>query len=285
MYNIRRANSFARKKNKIKFKRYIVSISAFSSLLFIIIAISVLYISKLERFTISDIRILGNEVIDSSDIENIVHDELNGKYLWLFPKTSVFLYPSNNIMDSILDRWMRVSSVDIYADTMTSLTVRLNERKPAYVWCAQKSKPLNDIDDEECYFLDKKGLIFAKAPYFSGPVFLKTYGPVVDVGSYKDTGTEYIGKRFLEKKEFDKIIILKESLNAIGMKAVKFEVLGEDTYQFAIEDGTKIILKKDDNVETVLDNLDSVLEFLSDRKKIDYIDLRFGNKVFYKLAE
>lgn len=284
MYSFRRANNFARKKKKLKFKKYTVVV--FVVLFFIFSALAALgaYISKHERFTISNLRILGNEVVDSGDIEKIVWGQLDSKYFWAFNKRSVFLYPKNILEEYILDKWARISNIDIYADTMTSLTVRIKERAPAYIWCDDKQETLTDyVNNEECYFLDEKGFIFSLAPYFSGPVFFKMYGPTFDTEfKGEESQSIVIGKRFLSKDEFEKIIILKDAFLLLQMEAVAFEVQDNGNYQFIMGDGTKIFFKKEQSIETLLDNLDSVIDFLATGKQIDYIDLRFGNKVFYK---
>jgi len=286
MYSSGRANNFARKKKKIKFKKYTTVVFVVLFLIFSTLVALGAYISKHEKFTISSLRILGNEVVNSEDVEKIVWEEIGGKYLWIFNKESVFLYPKNILESRVLGRWARISNIDIYADTMTSLTVRIEEREPVYIWCDDKQESSSDNITEECYFLDDSGFIFSLAPYFSGPVFFKMHGPIFDT-EFRGEESQglVIGKRFLSKDEFEKIVILKNAFILLEMKAVEFKAQDDENYQFIMEDGAKILFNKEQSVETLLDNLDSSLDALEKNKQLDYIDLRFGNKVFYKFVE
>jgi len=283
MYFNRRAHNFTRNKKKIRLQKYAALFFVAFIFLFFAFILSVSYISGHERFTVSSVRVLGNEVIDTKDIEKTVWEEIGGSYLWVFKKKSVFLYPKNRLEEKILLKWPRAGGIDIYADTMTSLTVRINERGPSHMWCGQaRVEETHDGGNEQCYFIDEDGFIFAEAPYFSGPAFFKAYGPVFETEFYKNTDNGTVGKRFLSEEEFKKMIVLKDAFILIEMKAEEFEVLENDVYQFVMEDGVKIMFNKDQSVERLLDNLDSALEVISSGKQIDYIDLRFGNKVFYR---
>ncbi|MEK7145371.1 MAG: hypothetical protein AAB808_01350 [Patescibacteria group bacterium] len=65
-------------------------------------------------------------------------------------------------------------------------------------------------------------------------------------------------------------------------------IAGVDEYQIYLKNGGRLIISIADDLSKVLENLETILR--SDNLKkalarggvIDYIDLRYGNKVFYK---
>jgi len=226
-----------------------------------------------QKIRISEVAVDGNSVIDGELITNSAEEELNGKYFWLFSRDNVFIYPKSKLEDKILEQYKRILDIDIYADSLTSLVINIAERKPIYIYCGE-SVPESGDEISQCYFLDDTGYIFSKAPYFSGNVFFEFYGYMKG---------DPIGNHFFEEIDFKKIILLKDGIEEIGLPTVMFEIKEEGDYVFHTKTGGKIFFNNRQEYGTVLDNLDSALEdILSLNKKLDYIDLRFGNKVFYK---
>ncbi len=92
-----------------------------------------------------------------------------------------------------------------------------------------------------------------------------------------------VGYYFLDKQDFKKVNLLRGGIDELGLNLISFKIGEEGDYTFYIKGGGKIFFNKNQDYATVLDNLDSALSgILSLNKKINYIDLRFGNKVFYK---
>jgi len=260
-----------RKKTKEKSNRLVFPTAI---LIFLLILTGVFaWQSGNQKIRINKVTIDGSSTMDGEHIVEFVEEELSGKYFWLFNKDNVFIYPKKKLKSNILEQYKRVLEVEISSDGLTSLTINIFERKPEYMYCGE------NISDEieQCYFLDNTGYIFSKAPYFSGNVFFEFYGHIKGnpVGAY-----------FLEETNFKKTILLKDGIEDMGLAVIMFEIVEDDDYIFHIKDGGKIFFNKNQEYGTVLDNLDSALEgILSLDKKIKYIDLRFGNKVFYKFVE
>jgi len=260
-----------RKKTKEKSKHLILPTSI---LILLLILTGVLaWQSSNQKIRINKVTIDGSSTMDGERIIEFAEEELSGKYFWLFNKDNVFIYPKKKLKNNILEQYKRILDIEIYSDSLTSLTLNIFERKPEYMYCGE------NISDEieQCYFLDNTGYIFSKAPYFSGNVFFEFYGHV-------EGGP--IGEHFLEENNFKKTILLKDGIEDIGITVIMFEIGKDNDYVFHIKNGGKIFFNKNQEYGTVLDNLDSALEgILSLDKKIEYIDLRFGNKVFYKFVE
>ncbi len=231
------------------------------------------------KITINKVVISGGSTIYDERILKYARKELAGKYFGLFNKDNAFIYPKKQLENKILEQYKRILDVNIYADGMNSIIINVSERIPKYIYCGENI-PESDSEIGQCYFLDSTGYIFSKAPYFSGDVFFKFYGSV------KDVNDSPIGSYFLDKQDFKKTNLLREGIDGLGIPLVMFEIKTEGDYVFYMKEGGKILFNKNQEYGGVLDNLDSALkDILSLNKKINYIDLRFGNKVFYKFVK
>jgi len=234
-----------------------------------------------EFFTIKNIKIVGNDVTVKEDIENIIVADTAGNYFGLFSRANIIIYPKSKIKKDILNQFKRISQVDIGMSDRDSIEVDVVERKPIALWCTsgQDITEVNLLSDE-CYFLDETGYIFAKAATFTGNVFFKYYGSV-------DGGP--IGVGYFPESKFVNLEAFIKGLENLKIKPIYLSTTPDGDFEAHLAGGSKIIFN-DKDISNTLINLDSLLsknnligeEVIS---SLDYIDLRFGNKLFYKLKE
>lgn len=278
-----------KKRRKVLLKKIL-----FLVFLFVLILVGLSFLSKWEKININGIQVSGNKVVETKMIEEIAREKVSGNYFWFFPKTNFLLYPRVEIARELADRFKRLKDISIGVKNLRTLDISLTERTALYTYCGWAPAEL-DSTSQQCYFMDEDGYIFDEAPYFSGQVYLKFYGLV-----HRPTAEEIVadkenilGSYFFESI-FKKLISLNEILKKIGVKPVIF--FAEDTGDIKIflsstttELGPFIIFKSDADFNQVAENLQSVLatepmqsDFKSKYSSLLYIDLRFGNKVYYK---
>jgi len=87
--------------------------------------------------------------------------------------------------------------------------------------------------------------------------------------------------------EFHRITFFLDFLTPLDLTPTGLEA-GADEYQIQLKNGGRLIINSTDDLSIILKNLETI--FRSDNLKkvlasggiLDYIDLRYGNKVFYK---
>ncbi len=112
-----------------------------------------------EKISINNIKVKGNLVLSSEEIVKFINDEINGRYLNLFSRRNILIYPKNDLEDKILEKYKRILSIDIYSDNFTSIVVNVKERKPKYLYCGENI--FNSDEIGQCYFIDSEGYIFS----------------------------------------------------------------------------------------------------------------------------
>lgn len=262
-----------KKKHKILLKKIF-----FIVFLFVLLLVGLSFLSRWEKININSIQISDNKVVETKMIEKIVQEKISGNYFYFFPKTNFIFYPKKEIVDELTTKFKRIKNISISISNLKTLDISLIERTALYTYCGLAPAELDD-KNQKCYFMDDSGYIFDEAPYFSGEVYLKFYGKT---GAY-----------FFEPN-FSKLISLKETLEKINVKPATFYI--ENTGDIKVflsstttELGPEIIFKANADFNQIVENLQSVLtteplqtEFKTKYSSLLFIDLRFGNKVYYK---
>ncbi|MFA6397669.1 MAG: hypothetical protein WDK96_02375 [Candidatus Paceibacterota bacterium] len=164
--DILKVSEINKKKRKILKTRFV-----FAFIIFIFLVVILSLLSRNKNINIDNIEVLGNNIIDKTEILNVVENDLNGRYLFLFPKRNSLIYQKGRIKNDLLEKLKRISEVKIDLKKWRTLQIEIKERPNEYLWCGDESSIGSNFENN-CYFIDGDGYIFDKAPYFSGDVFL-----------------------------------------------------------------------------------------------------------------
>lgn len=251
-----------------------LKLTAFIAVLVFIIG-GLSWLSKLQALALTDVSVVGNASIDASDIEKIAKQHLAGSYMALFPRSNKMLYPKDAIEQDIKKEFPGISSLNVDSKGH-ALRVTIKERKSAYVWC--KGTP-SDKDTDGCYFMDDTGYIFIDAPKLFGNAYLVYYGQIKSENP--------IGQTFLTPDELASINTLRETLDHKDVSSTAVYAKDEGVRELYLTQGGKIIFKSSQESENLASSIELVklntqLLDKDSSAKLNYIDLRFGNKVYYK---
>lgn len=268
-----------RKKNILKRKIFIFI------LIFLILITCFFFLLRWNRFKISDVEIKGNELLEESVLKEKVNIIIQGHYIYFIPKDNIFLYPERKIKQNLSNEYKRIKDIIFDINKDNKLVINIVEFKGKYLWCGENIK---DIEKRECYFMDENGYVFDKSAFFTGDVYFKFFGPLE-----KNNGN-ILSSNYLPKY-FSDIVTFSENLRKIGISISYLNVKENFDGEFVIEgddtslENSKIIFKINDNLKKVIENLEASINtepllssFKNEFKNLEYIDLRFGNKVFYK---
>lgn len=271
-------------KTKLTIRRRKIFIFKFVFLIIltIILIILAVWFFRLELTKITSILVFGNEITQEEKLVGIADKYLEGEYFYLIPKSNIFLYPKDKIKEEIFFEFPRIKDVNIEYKNLHTISIEVFERKPLSLYCGKDFVEIEE-NTENCYFMDEEGILFSKAPDFSGNIFFKYFGDL-DVKP-KFPHLSPLGSRYMNIEKFRGFRLFIESFQDLNIKPITLNKNDEFDFTLLFEDGTKIIFRQDQELAMILDNLESVLEAESIKntnKQLDYIDLRFGNKIYYK---
>ncbi len=246
---------------------------------------SLSFLASWKKINILDISVSGNKVIDTASIQALAKKEIDGKYFWLIPKSNYLFYPKKNIKQNITDTYKRFTDVSVEISDSNILNIDVSERMAKYTWCGEEFENISK-EDQKCYFMDQSGYIFDEAPYFSGDVYFRFYGATTGNGERVD-GSDYF------KEAFPNLVLFRDLAENVGVKPVAMHVEGNEVKMY-LESSTSdeppvVQVKTNADIKKVVENLKTALgtdplksKFDKNYKSLEYIDLRFVNKVFYK---
>ena len=268
------------KTGKLARRKRTLFLFKIAGLLFFIGAlfVGIIYAFNRPELLISNVIVSGTSSLGAPELKQFVEDKIAGKYVYLIPRANVLLYPKQMLEKELLSKFKPIREVTINRGVWGTLLVSIDEREPNALWCGE-----NRLEGviPECYFLDEDGFIYMKAPVFSENVYMRFYGPL-------ENGYP-LGQFFLEPSIYGSLGLFVISLKDEGIPVADFSVRDDHDFEVHLGSGIQVLFARNQELSTVLNNMRSV--FASDEFKntnlstVDYIDLRFGNKVFYKLLE
>ncbi|MEN9920164.1 MAG: hypothetical protein RL538_57 [Candidatus Parcubacteria bacterium] len=229
--------------------------------------ISIWYGTRVHALTISTVTVKGGETIPHEEVEKIVRGKLEGSYLKLVPRTFAFTFPHDDIENSVKEI-KRIKNLSVVRSGGTELVVEFDEYTPHALWCGGS-------DTEGCFFLDENGYSFSSAPALSGGAFLR----FVAIGRGPSEHTQAF-----PAEDYKKVQELVRLFGEAGWYIERAEVDAAGDVFFGVVNGGefKVSLKQDS--KATLDNMLTVLhsEKFAHIKpgNFEYVDLRFGEKVF-----
>jgi len=266
---MRSKKDILRTSRRLKKKRFFKKLSFFLLIpLFIFVSIVALF--YIPYFKIKKISIEGNSSVDSEKIMANVSNYLAGKEFKIFPKDNFLILSKKEIVDSILKEFPRLKKVSLNKNFPDTISIKVTERNNEALFCFQNK-------DEGCAFIDEDGFVFDKAPYFSAGVYLSFFNDTAST-------TWKLDFQVIPEEQFKKLIDFKNLLTEENIKIFQIILKKEGIYQLQTSEGWYILLNEQSNIRLSFDNLKTTLDstIKNNRQKLDYIDLRFGNKVFYK---
>lgn len=278
-------------QNRIKRKRKII-LWKFLAILFAVIFVVGGAAWGLSRpaLRIARVEVTGNSVLETDEIVSLIREEISGKYFFLFPKDSIMLYPKERIENGLRDSFKRILSIKLTAQGLTALSVTIEERKPFSLWCGETLPQVNIKGDAPCYFTDETGFIFAEAPRFGDNVYVALYGPIYETAlSTSSPNAIPIGSMFLPISEFKIINSFRDLLGRIGLGVNTIAAMDAGDFTLILREGGKILVNKKQDPMGLVSDIESAFRAeLGDpgdpnaRKRVEYIDARFANKIFFK---
>jgi cell division septal protein FtsQ len=230
------------------------------------------YGTRVPSLQIAAIEVIGGETIPHFVIEEKVNAELVGAYLQLVPNRFMPMYPRSKIEKSILSL-DRVKNVHVELTGNQTLTVVFDEHVPYALWCEK-------TDSELCLFIDKSGFAFASAPELQGSAFVR----YIDEGAIPQKDAQGFESSFVKETE-EFVTLLQDQLSLYTTHVQK---KGVYDVEYTISGGGVIKVSQSIPMQESFENLQTILtseEFKHiEPGAFQYIDLRFGDKVFVNEA-
>lgn len=246
---------------------------------------SIIFAFHVENFRIQKILITGANSISESEIQSLIETSLAGSYGYVIPRNNTLFYPKQEILSEVQSRFLKILSVEIKRDGLRGITVSIQERSPYALWCGNAVTILS-ADNTKCYFIDSEGLVYAEAPAFSDDVYTHYYGGAIGNGTV-------LGAHYLPVVDFRGLDQFIRTLISVGVETKNIRVYdGDVDVYLAGKDGSTPTVLRFSTSQPYAKSLSAFNTFISDQASsttlqkflasVEYIDFRFGNKIYSK---
>ena len=313
-----RRSAIKSKRSKEKRGHQLRTKIIFCIIIFSFVLGGISWIAHNERILVNDIQIEGVETIKTEEITALTEEHLSGLCLWLFPKKNIFIFSKNKLEISLLDKYRQIKNIAVERDGFNALKITILERDPFALWC-DSEVVVNEEKEEvgNCYFVDYEGYIYATAPYFYDNIYFELYGePFIDNDEVMEetkpssakgysvakeeekelnakitSDVEYIGKHFLPPVEFVRTMQFISSLKKIEISAHSLIIDSPNMYKLTLVSGGVLRFLPELDYHRAINDLKTAYEkkFFENSellpKDLEYIDIRFDNKILFKFKD
>lgn len=251
-----------------------------------------------ERFVLQTIEVSGNRRLADEPFIAAAREVLAGRRWFFFRRDNFWFYSPKEVAAALGAHFNRLASVAPSTAGWNTLHLNVVERQATALWCPDPLEALS-LMESACFYLDQGGLAFARAPRFSSSPLVVLTGLQLAASS-----TPAVHSQPWPRSVFARLLDLTLSLEGFfqstalaGVQVRQITANNAGDYEFYLADihhpvsGFNIIIAQEQTAVEILTLLRSVLavpvfqEELTAGQKLEYLDLRFDRKVFYRFRK
>lgn len=269
-----RTDRLVRRKRRKRTLRLI-----FSFILLIALLVGAFFVTRIDALSVATIRVEGNQEVSSDELINIAKMHASSSWLYMFPRQNIVLYPTSDIEADLRARYPRFSEVVVHRTGLNSIGIQVIERSPRALWCDA---------DESCYAVDDQGYIYA--PYSRGEDFGASTPELIRFTGGTQGTSSPVGTNLNSSSTFNDIALLLQGLKEMGLAPERVVIRNNNEFSVKVKPGGDVIFSDIRPLGDSLENLKAALQSAafkstSSPQTFDYIDTRFGNKIFFKIQK
>lgn len=250
----------------------------------------IVWVSVRPSLFIDNIVVDGTHAVSSSSIQMLAQSKLKEKLLYRINRNNELLYPMNVMKAEVLALSPRLAHIDTSFDTRHTLRIKVTEFTPNFLYCMGTDKMIEsasstptDVQPKDCYFADEEGYVYAEAPEYVGYPFVSI---IAATSEEAVTHPSPIGTKVISEADYALIQAFIDDLSKVGLTTHSVTLLGGNDVRVEVGMPWAILFTTNKDAGKAITNLGVVLENLDKSpdkgKSVREIDLRFGNKIFYK---
>jgi len=251
-------------------------------------------------FKIKEIKIIGNNLISSEQVLAVAKNVLQEKILKVIPRDTIYVLVDKKISQQLFDNFPEIASIEVKMANIGRLDILVSERKTAAIVCQiaavsapsptqspasvtqistssipQSPEPLPESSN--CFFADEKGIVYRQSPEISGTMLPTFYEKNIQLQPRVQA---------VQPQTIQFAAEIKKRLREINIDLIGFKLDNEIVQELKSFTSEKWLIYFDMSrpAMTQVGILSALLkdEIKDKRAKLQYVDLRVENRVYYK---
>jgi len=221
----------------------------------------------------------GTKRVDKNNIIKVIEQEINGNIMTYIQKNNYFFVNNNKIVESILaDK--RIKNVQITKKFPDKMIIEIEEYDKVAIWCT-------DMTMQTCFVLDGDTVI--KQVMMKDAIVTENDHFIIVDETHREVS---IGERVMAADYIKKIEALGSELVYVLNVEIKqpstVASRGSNEVRFMTDEGWYIIVDLAHELDEIFDIAKlfvKKVDLPSRRPDLEYVDMRFPEKIFYKMKE
>lgn len=238
--------------------------------LFAILIVAIILVLRIQSIQIKTVNISGNAFVTTGEINAKANTVLDSNYLFVIPKRNIFLFPKGELVSKIKEN-PAIIDVQVNKDLFDTISIEVTEQNKEAIYCTT-------FERADCYFINKEGYLYSKT---GDGVALDQ-----EIIVYLEGEPKKLKDTILDSELYGNMIAFIKSTSRSGIAISSVYAKSDGVIEFNTTSGARLLVSKYDDLERDFSNFMALFEkevlTIEQLAGIDYIDLRFGNKVFYK---
>lgn len=241
------------------------------ALLLLLLVIGAVVLSWQPYVRVSEIGVRGTETINPTQVTANVAASLDGRTL-LFPNDSIALYSSARIEKNLQEAFPALKEAETQRTRLTSIAVNVIEREPAFHWCGESTATTSP-----CFVGDTQGFLFRRDEVASSTL-PTLYGPLTQK-------TDVLRSYVRAPGSAESVVALARTLTDAGIQVAHAALQVNDEVTLMLASGPQVyyVLGRESHVAETLPTL--LEEVTKPEEPVEYIDMRFGDRIYVKRRE
>ena len=250
-------------------------------------------VSQNDRWKIEHIEVVGFQAVSEDDILSLSRSLLVGNYYLTYARENSYLFPRFEIQKKLLETFPRLKYTRMSRVDNHTIRIEVGERKPFALWCGEVY--LREMyETNDCWFIDDTGFIFDRAPVFSEGVYLEIYSELINNKNNEILRARVPENRFALAYEVERSLAkeLMEILRIIIKPGGEYGVVIKSSESYPMIANAEVRFKDGMSPVKIVKNLlvaipvqfpatQTLSAKAEEVKTLYYIDMRFGNKIFF----
>jgi hypothetical protein len=226
---------------------------------------------------VQEVRVEGNEGVSENSIRSVALDRLWGKFFF-FPTASIFLVDTPGIQRALLEAIPELESARTQRKFPNTLIIAAQERSVVAFLCQPPHLSISSGGQElYCVAIDSRGIAFKEVKASPENIIIYAQGQSLNL------------REAVVKQDILNVILefaREAEHRSLFMRGeLSFEIVSESQIHARTQEGWSVYFMHTEDLSWQITKLQTVLENKipsEKRKKLDYIDVRFGDQAYFK---
>ena len=247
------------------------------------------WISYRPSIEITNIAVVGTHAVDAEQVYDVANAGLGQRLLFSIRQSNSYFYPRTQIEQRIKALSTRVAYANVSFSDRHTLVATVAEYTPTFLYCRKvldekdNASSTKEVIPRDCYYADEHGYVYASAPEYIGYPFVAIIASSTVEGMPLSSP---LGSVPIDIAAYKRIRVFVDQLARIGYTTRAITLLDRDDVRLALDTPWSLLWTTTEKPELSASNLQVLLTSMNGDKKakneVREIDLRFGNKIFYK---